>query len=164
MDVVPKPDALLALYGTTAEMFETLRAWFDVPPHITLSLETIDSATLEMSDPVLIMGMAMRKLQALHLLSTPGVRTTTDVVIAIVQDLERALVQAPSMRLNVAASSTDWDAALAALDAEPNDVGPARSVDDDDPEATRFRDLHALLHEAVAAVYEASEGEIRYFE
>ena len=118
-----------------------------------------------MGDPVLIMGMAMRKLQALHLLSTPGVRTTTDVVLTIVQDLDRALVQAPNMRLNVAAASTDWDAALAALDDAPDALeAQAPAVEDDDPDALRFQELHAHLHEAVFAVMQASEGEIRYFE
>ena len=165
MEVVAKPDELLALYGVTEEMFDTLRRWFDVPLTITLNLVTIDSATVEMGDPMLIMGMAMRKLQALHLLSTPGVRTTTDVVLTIVQDLDRALVQAPNMRLNVAAAATDWDAALAALD-EPGESLDAATpaVDDEDPDAVRFRELHGQLHEAVFAVMQASEGEIRYFE
>jgi hypothetical protein len=31
-----------------------------------------------------------------------------------------------------------------------------------DPEAEGFRARHALLHEAVFAVMEASEGEVRY--
>ena len=64
----------------------------------------------------MIAALAMRKLQALHLLSTPGVMTTTDVVITIVQDLDRALVQAPNMRLKLQAAATDWDAAFAELD------------------------------------------------
>ena len=165
VDVVAKPDELLALYSVTTEMFDTLRRWFDVPLTIALNLVAIDSATVEMGDPVLIMGMAMRKLQALHLLSTPGVRTTTDVVLTIVQDLDRALVQAPNMRLNVAAASTDWDAALAALDDAPDALeAQAPAVEDDDPDALRFQELHAQLHEAVFAVMQASEGEIRYFE
>ena len=40
----------------------------------------------------MVAALAMRKLQALHLLSTPGVRTTTDVVVTIVQDIDRALI------------------------------------------------------------------------
>ena len=87
----------------------------------------------------MIAALAMRKLQALHLISTPGVRTTTDVVITIVQDLDRALVQAPVMRLRLEAETTDWDAAL--LRARGRGVGdeaPA-STDADDPEAHDFR-------------------------
>ena len=112
--------------------------------------------------------MAMRKLQALNLLATPGVLTATDVVVAIVQDLDRALVQAPNMHLKREAETTDWDAALAELDADvATDVAaehrPGPDVDDVDPEVERFRELHGRLHEALDAVIEASDGEIRYF-
>jgi hypothetical protein len=104
----------------------------------------------------------MLKLQALNLLATPGVLTATDVVVAIIQDIDRALVQAPNMHLKRAAASTDWDAALAELEtSELDDVGPG--VDDVDPDVARFRELHANLHDALIAVVEASEGEIRYF-
>jgi hypothetical protein len=165
VEILPKPNELLALHGTTTELFDTLRRWFNVPPTITLNISAIDSAVVEMGDPVLIMAMAMRKLQALNLLATPGVRTTTDVVITIVQDLDRALVQAPSMRLNVAAEHTDWDAAFASIDDldSAEETSAAQSVDDDDLEAVRFRELHGQLHAAVYAVMQASEGEIRYF-
>ena len=98
----------------------------------------------------MIAALAMRKLQALNLLATPGVLTATDVVVAIVQDLDRALVQAPNMHLKREAETTDWDAALAELDA---DVGygsrgrtrPGPDVDDVDPEVERFRELHGHL-------------------
>ena len=89
-DALSKPNELLALHSVTTEMFDTLRRWFSVPPRLSLNLESVDSAVTEMGDPTLIAGMAMRKLQALNLLSTPGVRTTTDVIVTIVQDLDRA--------------------------------------------------------------------------
>jgi hypothetical protein len=164
-DTLPKPNELLALHSATEELFNTLQRWFNVPASVAINLATIDSAVTEMGDPILIMAMAMRKLQALNLLSTPGVRTTTDVVITIVQDLDRALVQAPNMRLGVAASTTDWDAAFASIDSldGSNETAGAQSIDDDDLEATRFRQLHEQLHAAVYAVMEASDGEIRYF-
>ncbi len=167
MDTIPKPDELLALHDVTDEMFATLRRWFDVPTSIALDLEAIDSAVAELGDPVMIAAMAMRKLQALHLLSTPGVRTSTNVVVAIVQDLNRALVQAPNMRLKRAAENTDWDAAFAQLvdmPADEPDASAPESPGADDDEAERFRALHAKLHEAVYAVLQASEGEIRYLE
>jgi len=159
---IAKPDELLALSGVAAELFETLRRWFDVPGRVTLDLSEVDSAVTELGDPVLVAAMAMRKLQALHLLATPGVRTTTDVVVAIVQDLQRALVQAPATRLKLAAAATDWDAELASLD---HPAGSARSApataDEADPEADRFRGLHALVNMAMEATIAASEGEIR---
>lgn len=169
---VPKPDALLALHTTTETMFETLRRWFGVGPSISLNLGSIDSATAELSDPVLIAAMAMRKLQALHLLSTPGVRTTTDVIVAIVQDLDRALLQAPNMYLELRAESTDWDSAFAMLDANAADHSDGDDpladapidADELDPEIEDFRHMHAELHEAMYAVVEASAGEIRIFE
>ncbi len=164
MTTLAKPDELLALHSVTAEMFTMLRRWFDVPERVTLDLSEVDSAVAELGDPVLVAAMAMRKLQALNLLATPGVRTTNDVVVTIVQDLQRALFQAPAMRLKVAAESTDWDAELASLhDAGELAGSPAPGATDDaDVEVDRFRILHSLLVAAVEAVVQASEGEICY--
>jgi hypothetical protein len=106
-DELAKPDELVALHTVTTELFEILRRWFAVPDEVSLDLTEIDSAVREMGDPVMIAALAMRKLQALHLIATPGVRTTTDVVVTIVQDLDRALLQAPVMRLRLAAETTD---------------------------------------------------------
>jgi hypothetical protein len=157
-----KPDELLALHDVTTELFELLRRWFAVPDEVYLDLSEIDSAVRDMGDPVMIAALAMRKLQALHLIATPGVRTTTDVVVVIVQDLDRALIQAPTMRLRLAAETADWDAALLELETGESEEAPA-SADAEDPEALRFRTLHSLLHAAVEAVVRASDGEIRVF-
>jgi hypothetical protein len=169
MDPIPKPDELLALHDVTAELFDTLRRWFDVPTHPPLDLEDIHSAVTERGDPVMIAALAMRKLQALRLLSTPGVKTSTDVVVSIVQDVDRALASAPTLRLHVAARQTDWDAAFANLVDEgatdqPADEDAPAAADAEDPEAVRFRELHRRLHEAAASVLRASDGEIRYLQ
>jgi hypothetical protein len=168
-EILPKPDALLALHDVTAELFERLRDWFDVPDAVPLDLQSIDSAVKELSDPVMVAALAMRKLQALHLLSTPGVRTTTDVVITIVQDLDRALLQAPISRLRMQVATTDWDEAFNdLLEGDPTDTdeeGPVpTAANDADPEVERFRMLHGKLHTAARAVLEASERRIRLFE
>lgn len=159
---VAKPDELLALHSVTTEMFATLRRWFEVPDRVTLDLAEVDSAVAELGDPLLIAAMAMRKLQALHLLATPGVRTTTDVVVTIVQDLQRALLQAPAMRLKVAVETTDWDAELASLGEPGPSADAPEATDAADPEVDRFRGQHALLVAAVEAVLQASDGEICY--
>lgn len=163
---VDKPDGLLALDRVTQELFAVLRSWFDVPPTVPLDLREVDSAVEELGDPVLIAAMAMRKLQALHLLSTPGVRTTTDVVVTIVGDLDRALMQAPAMRLKRRAAETDWDRELAMLREPGFMAGSSEAVPNDpsaaDEEADRFRELHRLLHRAVQEVMEVSDGEICY--
>jgi len=167
METHAKPPELLALHDVTEELFVTLQRWFDVPDEVTLDLRSVDAVVREMADPVMIAALAMRKLQALHLLATPGVRTSTDVVVTIVQDLARALLQAPVMRLQVAAARTDWDAAFAELGADAADVessDPAPEAGDRDVEADRFEHLHAALHEAVRAVLEVSDGEIAYLE
>lgn len=161
MDEIPKPRELLAIRGATEDLFVLLRSWFGVPDAVTLDLRAIDSAVAELGEPRLIMAMAMRKLQALHLLTTPGVVTTTDVVLTVIQDLERALLQAPSMHLRDTAAATDWDAELAALDdGDPTSDAAGRTADDDD-EITLFRTHHAALHEAARAVLHASDGRIR---
>lgn len=160
--LLDKPDELLALHGVTTRLFQTLRDWFDVDPAITIDLRSVDSAVGELGDPVMIAAMAMRKLQALHLIATPGVQTSTDVVIAIVNDLDRALLQAPSMYLARKAEQTDWDLAFAEIgETHPDDVPLA--ADEADPEIEEFQVHHAALHEAVHAVVEAGQGEIRYF-
>jgi hypothetical protein len=160
---IDKPDALLALHGVSAELFDTLRQWFAVPDEVTIDLLSVDSAVAELGDPQMIAALAMRKLQALNLLATPGVRTTTDVVVAIIQDLERALLQAPRMRLQVRAATVDWDAELLALetDAVDEDLDEAPTdATDRDPAVDRYRVLHSRIHDALIAVLEASEGEI----
>jgi hypothetical protein len=167
-EVILKPDALLALHSVTEELFETLRRWFHVPNAVSLDLSDIDAVVREMSDPVMIAALAMRKLQALRLLAQPGVRTSTDVVLSIVNDLDRALVQAPVMRLKLRAEETDWDAAFELLTLQPTGQHPSRVTPHDsrevDPETERFRDLHRRLHEAASAVLEASDGTICYLE
>lgn len=159
---VPKPDELLALHGVSSELFETLRRWFAVPDEVGIDLLSIDSAVAELGDPQMIAALAMRKLQALNLLATPGVRTTTDVVVAIIQDLERALLQAPRMRLQVQAATVDWDAELVTLEGGGHGSEEEAPTDasDRDPEVDRYRVLHSRIHDALLAVLEASEGEI----
>lgn len=161
MEEIAKPRELLAARTSAEKLFRLLREWFDVPERVTIDLREVDSAVAELGDPQLVMAMAMRKLQALHLLTTPGVRTTTDVVLTVIQDLERALLQAPTMHLKHAAAETDWDAALAAL--AGNQTGEESEAGDglEDDEIDEFRRHHAELHEAARAVLHASDGEIR---
>jgi hypothetical protein len=171
MDEIPKPRELLAIRGATEDLFILLRQWFAVPTAVTLDLRAVDSAVAELGEPRLVMAMAMRKLQALHLLTTPGVVTTTDVVLTVIQDLERALLQAPAMHLRDAAAATDWDAALAALDDDDDDDDDDREEADaaeaqaddggENDEITLFRTHHAALHEAARAVLHVSDGRIR---
>ena len=157
MEEIPKPSELLAARTSAETLFVLLRRWFGVPESVTLDLRAVDSAVTELGDPQLVMAMAMRKLQALHLLTTPGVRTTTDVVLTVLQDLERALVQAPTTRLRTEAAGTDWDAELAALEDHPGELEPDETFE----EIQRFRRHHAALHAAARAVLHASDGQIR---
>ncbi|HEX2381263.1 MAG TPA: hypothetical protein VHI95_01395 [Acidimicrobiales bacterium] len=166
VETIPKPDELLALHDVTEDLFGILRRWFDVAATVSIDLTDIDSAVTELGDPEMIAALAMRKLQALRLLSTPGVRTTTDVVVAIVNDVDRALLQAPDLRLRRQVAGTDWDAALEQLSSgehlpDPDDSTARESFDE---EVALFRSLHQQLHEAAIAVVEASSGEIRILE
>ncbi len=164
-EILPKPDELLALHSVAQRLFETLREWFEIETTVAIDLKEIDSAVIELSSSTMIMAMAMRKLQALHLLSTPGVLTSTDIVISIVNDLDRALLQAPSMYLEREADMTNWDAAFAKMESDevhPEDIPTAAS--EPDPEIEEFQVHHEALHLAVRAVVEISNGEIRYFQ
>ena len=159
---LPKPHELLAVHGIAIELFATMKRWFAVPDRVSLNLTAIDSATRELKDPVMIAALALRKLQALSVISTPGVETTTDVIISLIQDLNRALVQAPNTRLRLDAESADWDAELEAMSEHPSRSAPS-SPQQEDPEHERFTELHAALNEAGRAVMDASNGEIRVF-
>ena len=161
---ISKPDSLLALHDVTEILFNTLREWFEIESTITLDLKEIDSAVVELGKPEIIAAMAMRKLQALRLISTPGVLTTTDIVIAIINDLDRALLQAPSMYLERKADRTDWDQALANLEDSVLEETKSSKNNKIDTDIEKFQRQHALLHVAVQSVVEAAEGEIRYFE
>jgi hypothetical protein len=162
MDRIPKPAELLEARQPAVTLFDLLRRWFEVPEHVVLDLSRIDSADAQLVEVQNVMAMAMRKLQAFHLLTAPHVTTTTDVVLTIVQDVERALQQAPRVRLRRQAAQTDWDAELVALDAgaTPEESGEALL----DDEARQFRDAHKALRRAAQAVLRASEGRIRRLE
>lgn len=162
MERIPKPAELLQARSASVVLFECLRRWFDVPPALTLDLAGIDSADRELADVQFVMAMAMRKLQAFHLLTGPGMATTTDVVLTVVQDLERALQQAPRVRLRREAARTDWDAALVALDAGDLEDGGQEALLD--AETEQFRQAHRQLRAAAQAVLKASEGRIRRLE
>ena len=164
-DIIPKPNKLLALHSVSERLFKTLREWFDINHEVRINLEEIDSAVIELSSPEMIIAMAMRKLQALHLIATPGVLTSTDIVIAVVNDLDRALLQAPSMYLEQKANTTNWDEAFEEMGksgTHPEYIPTVAS--EPDPEIEEFQVDHEALHLAVHAVIEASHGEIRYFQ
>ena len=163
MATIAKPEELLGLTDVTEELFSTLKDWFDIPDQVPLPLAEVDPPAGSLTDPLMIAALAMRKLQGLRHISRPGVRTSTDVVVSIIQDLDRALLQAPTMWHKRAAASTDWDAAFADL-VEDEGADAPTAVDDVDPKVKRFRELHANVHRALRAVVEASDGEIRTLE
>ena len=175
MDRIDKPLELLAAREAAETLFETLQRWFEVPSRVTLELSSVTAANREIRDVHQVMALAMRRLQALHVVSGPRVITTTDVVLTIVQDLERPLRQAPRLRLRREAARTDWDAELAALEeqmsgeqldeaSDPVDVemvaeGESESLLDE--EVRRFTEAHNLVRKAAKAVIQASDGKIR---
>lgn len=164
LNPIPKPDSFLALHTVAEKLFNTLRKWFDVQPNVTIDLTEIDSAITELGESEMIAAMAMRKLQALHLIATPGVLTTTDVILAIINDLDRALLQAPSMFLERKAIQTDWDKEFESLNGENDSLNFPIASDQVDPEIQEFQLQHASLHQAVQDVVESAEGEIRFFQ
>ena len=164
LNPIPKPDSFLALHTVAEKLFNTLRKWFDVQRNVTIDLTKIDSAVSELGESEMIAAMAMRKLQALHLIATPGVLTTTDVILAIINDLDRALLQAPSMFLERKATQTDWDKEFESLNRENDALNFPLASDQIDPEIQEFQLQHTALHKAVQDVVEAAEGEIRFFQ
>ncbi|MEC7608400.1 MAG: hypothetical protein VX480_07605, partial [Actinomycetota bacterium] len=142
LNPIPKPDSFLALHTVAEKLFNTLRKWFDVQRNVTIDLTKIDSAVTELGESEMIAAMAMRKLQALHLIATPGVLTTTDVILAIINDLDRALLQAPSMFLERKATQTDWDKEFESLNGESDSLNFPIASDQVDPEIQEFQLQH----------------------
>ena len=117
-----------------------------------------------MADPAMIAAFAMRKLQALHLLATPG----------RAHEHRRGRDDRAGPHARAAAGAGD---ALARRGrARPTgtprsrgsptrgDVAAPDAIDAVDPETERFEVLHSALHVAVQAVVELSDGEIVYLE
>ena len=159
-DTRPKPPELLALGPVCEQLFERLRAWFDVGSQLVADLSSIDGATVlaELQDPQLVAGFTMRRLQALHLLARPGVRTPTDVVITYIDSVLRALMEAPGRHMTRTASGVDWDRAWEVLDA-----GMLLPKGCPEAEAVEFRRLIGALIAAREAVFEASDTGICVF-
>jgi hypothetical protein len=114
-----KPPELLAAGPACADLFEQLRSWFDVPTTVDLDMCAVDGdeAVRQLGDPQMVAALAMRKLQALHLLTVPGVRTTTDVIVTLIDSMMRALFEAPRTQLKRRAATVDWDHEWTVLDA-----------------------------------------------
>jgi hypothetical protein len=108
---LPKPTELLGLGPACTGLFKCLQRWFNVGPQLVADISTIGSPAIaeELQDPQLVAGFAMRRLQALHFVSRPGVRTTTDIVIALIDGVLRPLIESPTRHLTQASTDVDWD-------------------------------------------------------
>lgn len=117
--VLAKPGQFVDAAAACAAIFANLRSWFDVGPTLTADISTIDSPTVvrELHDPQLVAAFAMRRLQALHHLAEPGVKTTVDVIVHNLDAVLRALIEAPGKHLTRRAEGLDWDLAWATYDA-----------------------------------------------
>ncbi len=94
---IAKPRELVEVAEPVATLFGLLRDWFNVPEEYRFSLLSIDEPVTAIRNPVGVTAFAMRKLQALRYVATGGVETASDVVIALVVELERALEETPAL-------------------------------------------------------------------
>jgi len=86
-----KPPELLELYEVAATLFNILREAFNVPETYELSLRHVDDGAPLLRNVICLAAFAMRNVQALRLVATPGVVTTSDVVVGIAAELTRTL-------------------------------------------------------------------------
>lgn len=158
--VVAKPAELLSLGPVCRELFDQLREWFGTPERLECDLSAVDSpiAIAELQDPQMVAAFAMRRLQAVHLLTTPGIMTTTDVIVTQIDSVLRALMEAPRSQLLRKATNTDWDREWAILDA-----GMLWRSIPLTAEKNRVDELLATLIGARNAVIDASGSGICYF-
>ena len=158
--VLAKPAELLSLGPVCRELFDQLRQWFDIPERLECDLSEVDSpiAVTELQDPHMIAAFAMRRLQAVHLLSTQGIMTTTDVIVTQIDSVLRALMEAPRSQLLQKVVKVDWDQEWAILDSGMLWRSIPLSA-----EKARVDQLVAALIRARNAVIDASGSEICYF-
>lgn len=142
---VAKPMELLAARDEMTYVFSSLQDWFEMPPAIESDVSAVDStgAVSQFTDRVLIAGMAMRKLQALHYIAEPGIITGVDVVVSLIDGVLHALFEAPDSYLERRAALCDWDQELASLDRGLIWQDPKRT----DEELDKFRQCIAVLIE-----------------
>lgn len=86
-----KPPELLSLYDATAMAFKIIKEEFAVPDVCQLELHNVDAAESSLTNTDDIAAIALRKIQALRFVATPGVETTNDVVVSLAADLLRSL-------------------------------------------------------------------------
>jgi hypothetical protein len=92
-EALDKPAEVLNLYDVSEQLFRILRENFPVGDHYVLPLENVDAAEAELRSLIGVAAMAMRKLQALRLISKPDERTSNDVVVGLCAELNRALCE-----------------------------------------------------------------------
>lgn len=86
-----KPEEVLGLHAVAEQVFALLKEHLEVADEYVLDLTHIDSAHPVLRRPYDVAALAMRKVQALRLVSRPGERTSNDVVVGLCAELTRAL-------------------------------------------------------------------------
>ena len=99
LNPIPKPDSFLALHTVAEKLFNTLRKWFDVQPNVTIDLTEIDSAITELGESEMIVHGNAKTPSATFDRNSRSFNHNR-CILAIINDLDRALLQAPSMFQN----------------------------------------------------------------
>ncbi|MDQ3886648.1 MAG: hypothetical protein M3308_06490 [Actinomycetota bacterium] len=91
-----KPPELLELYEVAATLFTALGEAFKVPEVYKFSLRHVDDGAPHLHNIIDRAAFAMRNVQALRLVATPGVGITSDVVVGLAAELTRTLEELAS--------------------------------------------------------------------
>ena len=86
-----KPAPLCDLADPVGEVFPIVKAWFHVPDCVHLNLSDVDVAEGEMFEAGMVAAVTLRKIQALRLLSRPGVETSLAAILSLISDVRSAL-------------------------------------------------------------------------
>jgi len=92
---ITKPMELVEVIEPTSTLFELLGKWFNVPGEYEIKLASVDEPSPDIESPEGVTAFAMRKLQALRHAATPGVPAASDVIVALIMEIERALEETP---------------------------------------------------------------------
>lgn len=92
-DPQPKPEELIALRRPLAGAFQALKQSAGVGDSHTFRLDAVDCADDALSDRSGVAAFTLRKMQALHYVLTPGVRTSNSVIVSYAAELNLSLTE-----------------------------------------------------------------------
>lgn len=92
-DPLPKPESLVELALSLTSLFAVVKRSFGIANTRKFKLRSVDCAHSSLQNFPEIAAFTLRKIQLLHYVAQPGVRTTNCVVVNLAADLNLSLTE-----------------------------------------------------------------------